>query len=110
MATKTPPNPRKSSAPPMMRAAAIDRFGPPAALTLHTLPVPELGRNEILIAVHAAAVGVWDTSICDWGGISTGAGREGARTFGNGARARQNHSSNTSRKLMQTMIFHNLGG
>jgi NADPH:quinone reductase-like Zn-dependent oxidoreductase len=38
-----------------MRAAAIDRFGPPADLTLHTLPVPPYGRNEVLIAVHAAA-------------------------------------------------------
>jgi NADPH2:quinone reductase len=46
-----------------MRAAAIDRFGPPAALTLHTLPVPQPGRNEILMAVHAAGVGVWDASI-----------------------------------------------
>jgi NADPH:quinone reductase-like Zn-dependent oxidoreductase len=49
----------------MMRAAAIDRFGPPAALTLHSLPVPQPGRNEILIAVHAAGVGVWDMSIRD---------------------------------------------
>jgi NADPH2:quinone reductase len=46
-----------------MRAAAIDRFGPPAALTLHTLPVPQPGPNEILMAVHAAGVGVWDASI-----------------------------------------------
>lgn len=48
-----------------MRAAAIDPFGPPAALTLHTLPVPQPGRNEILLAVHAAGVGVWDASIRD---------------------------------------------
>jgi NADPH2:quinone reductase len=65
MATTTPPNPRRSSFPPTMRAAAIDRFGPPAALTLHTLPVPQPGRNEILIAVHAAGVGVWDRSTRD---------------------------------------------
>jgi NADPH:quinone reductase len=65
MATTNPPNPRKSPVPPIMRAAAIDRFGPPAALTLHRLPVPQPGRNEILIAVHAAGVGVWDMSIRD---------------------------------------------
>ena len=26
-----------------MTAAAIDRFGPPSVLTLHVLPVPEVG-------------------------------------------------------------------
>jgi NADPH:quinone reductase-like Zn-dependent oxidoreductase len=48
-----------------MRAAAIDRFGPPAVLTPHTLPVPVPGPREILIAVHSAGVGVWDASIRD---------------------------------------------
>lgn len=47
----------------MMKAAAIDRFGPPSVLTLHTLPVPEPGPGEVLIALHAAGVGVWDTEI-----------------------------------------------
>ena len=51
--------------PAMMRAAAIDRFGPPQVLTLHTLPRPEPGPNEILIALHAAGVGVWDASVRD---------------------------------------------
>jgi NADPH:quinone reductase-like Zn-dependent oxidoreductase len=43
-----------------MRAAAIDEFGPPSVLTLHTLPVPTPGPHEVLIAVHAAGVGYWD--------------------------------------------------
>jgi NADPH2:quinone reductase len=48
-----------------MKAAAIDRFGGPEVLTLHTLPVPTPDRQEVLIAVHVAGVGVWDTSIRD---------------------------------------------
>jgi NADPH:quinone reductase-like Zn-dependent oxidoreductase len=46
-----------------MKAAAIDRFGPPSVLKLHELPVPEPGPDEVLIALHAAGVGVWDADI-----------------------------------------------
>ena len=46
-----------------MKAAAIDRFGPPSVLKLHTLPVPVPGDGEVLIALHAAGVGVWDADI-----------------------------------------------
>jgi NADPH:quinone reductase-like Zn-dependent oxidoreductase len=46
-----------------MRAAAIDRFGGPEVLTIHTLPVPVIGPQEILIAVHTAGVGSWDAAI-----------------------------------------------
>jgi NADPH:quinone reductase-like Zn-dependent oxidoreductase len=48
-----------------MKAAAIDRFGPPSVIELHRLPVPALGAGEVLIAVHAAGVGVWCTEIRD---------------------------------------------
>jgi NADPH:quinone reductase len=65
MATRTATKPRKPTIPTSMRAAAVDRFGPPAVLTLHTLPVPQPGRNEVLIAVHTAGVGIWDASIRD---------------------------------------------
>jgi NADPH:quinone reductase len=65
MATRTATKPRKPTIPTSMRAAAIDRFGPPAVLTLHTLPVPQPGRNEVVIAVHTAGVGIWDASIRD---------------------------------------------
>jgi NADPH2:quinone reductase len=41
-----------------MHAAAIDEFGGP--ITPHTLPVPEVGADEILIHVESAGVGVWD--------------------------------------------------
>ncbi len=46
-----------------MKAAALDRFGPPSVLTIHELPVPVPGPTEVLIAVHAAGVGVWDADI-----------------------------------------------
>jgi len=50
---------------PSMRAAAIDRFGPPSVITVHTVPLPKPGRRQILIALHAAGVGSWDESIRD---------------------------------------------
>src|SRR5262245_50014798 len=44
-----------------MRAAAIDAFGDgPDSITVHKLPVPDVGADEILIHVRSAGVGVWD--------------------------------------------------
>jgi NADPH:quinone reductase-like Zn-dependent oxidoreductase len=48
-----------------MKAAAVDRFGPPSALTLHEVPVPRPGPNDVLIAIHTAGIGSWDASIRD---------------------------------------------
>jgi NADPH:quinone reductase-like Zn-dependent oxidoreductase len=44
-----------------MRAAALDRPGPASVLKVHELPVPEVGANEVLIAVDTAGVGSWET-------------------------------------------------
>jgi NADPH:quinone reductase len=49
--------------PAMMQAAAIDHGGDPGVLTLHTLPVPEPGPQEVLIALDTAGVASWDASI-----------------------------------------------
>ncbi|MDQ3948791.1 MAG: NADP-dependent oxidoreductase, partial [Gemmatimonadota bacterium] len=49
-----------SAIPATMRAAAIDRFGGPEVLSIHTLPVPEPSAQEVLIALDAAGVGSWD--------------------------------------------------
>ena len=65
MATRGAAGRRAPTVPATMRAAAVDRFGPPAALRLRTLPVPEPESREVLIALHAAGVGVWDASIRD---------------------------------------------
>jgi NADPH2:quinone reductase len=48
-----------------MMAAAVARFGPPSALTLHKLPVPKPGPGEVLIAIDTAGIGSWDASIRD---------------------------------------------
>src|SRR5258705_2896796 len=51
--------------PDTTKAAAVDRFGPPSALTLHDVPVPRPGPNEVLIAIDTAGIGSWDASIRD---------------------------------------------
>jgi NADPH:quinone reductase len=51
--------------PARMKAAAIDRFGPPSLLTLHDVPVPTPGPREILIALETAGIGSWDAAIRD---------------------------------------------
>ena len=54
-----------SAIPDTMKAAAVDRFGPPSALTLHEVPVPRPGPHEVLIAIDTAGIGGWDASIRD---------------------------------------------
>ena len=46
-----------------MRAAAIDRFGPPSVLKIHELPVPAVGARDVLIELDTAGVGSWDADI-----------------------------------------------
>lgn len=65
MATSKTTRSQTATIPATMKAAAIDRFGPPSALRLHTLPTPKPGRGQVLIALHAAGVGIWDASIRD---------------------------------------------
>ena len=43
-----------------MRAIALDSFGGPETLKVQTVPVPEVGADEILIHVECAGVGAWD--------------------------------------------------
>ena len=63
-ATKTAPS-RAPTLPTTMQAVAIDRFGPPSVLKLRTVPAPKLGPSEVLIALHAAGVGIWDAKVRD---------------------------------------------
>jgi NADPH:quinone reductase len=49
--------------PKVMLAAAIDRFGDPEVLTMHTVPVPPLDEREVLIALDTAGIGPWDAEI-----------------------------------------------
>ena len=52
-----------SAVPATMRAAAIDRKGGPEVLTLHQLPVPKPGPDEVLVALDTAGVGPWDIDV-----------------------------------------------
>ncbi|HSZ83878.1 MAG TPA: NADP-dependent oxidoreductase [Polyangia bacterium] len=60
-----------ASIPQTMRAAAIDHFGGPEVLHTQTLPVPKPKRNEVLIRLDAAGIGVWDPFVRE-GGLETG--------------------------------------
>jgi NADPH:quinone reductase-like Zn-dependent oxidoreductase len=51
--------------PETMRAAAIDAFGGPDAVSLHSLPVPAPAADEVLIATHTAGLESWDAEIRD---------------------------------------------
>lgn len=51
--------------PAEMEVVAIDKFGPPSVLTPRTMPVPRPGPTEVLIALDAAGVGIWDAKIRD---------------------------------------------
>jgi len=55
----------KRSTPAEMEAVVIDEYGPPSVLELRDVPVPRPGPREVLVAVHAAGVGVWDAKIRD---------------------------------------------
>ncbi len=46
--------------PTTMRAAALDRTGPPSVLAVHELPLPTLGASDVMIAVDTAGVGTWE--------------------------------------------------
>ena len=72
---RTTTSTRSPAIPTTMCAAAIDRFGPPDVLSLHKLPVPDLGDDEVRIRIHTAAVGSWDAAIRE------GEWAEGDETF-----------------------------
>jgi NADPH2:quinone reductase len=46
-----------------MKAAAIDRFGPPEVIKLHEVPMPDIEPHEVLIELYGAGVGVWDIEV-----------------------------------------------
>ncbi len=46
--------------PTRMQAAALDQYGGPEVITPHTLDVPDVADDELLLEVHTAGVGVWD--------------------------------------------------
>ncbi len=62
-ATRSMPSALQMQAVPgAMAAVALEKFGSPSVLTVHTLPVPLPGPGEVLIELHAAGVGSWDAA------------------------------------------------
>ena len=57
--------------PTTMAAAALDQGGGPEVLSIHHLPVPTPGAGEVLIAVEAAGLGVWEAHFRRNPGAST---------------------------------------
>ncbi len=51
---------RRQTGQKTMRAVALDRFGGPEVLRVQTLPIPDVGPDEVLIRIESAGVGVWD--------------------------------------------------
>ncbi len=49
-----------SPIPKSMRAVVVEEFGGPEVLQVKEVPVPEIGDDEVLIAMHTAGVGSWD--------------------------------------------------
>ena len=62
---------RPQPLPDTMLAAAIDKGGGPEALSTHHLPVPQPKAGEVLIAVHAAGVAVWEAGMRQHAGDHT---------------------------------------
>ncbi len=70
--------------PKIMKAAVVDKTGPPDALHIKDVPVPTLARNHVLIALEYAGVGVWDAEqrAGSWGTVKPGTilGADGSGT------------------------------
>src|SRR5260370_42578270 len=58
--TETRTHPMSQPIPQVMKAAVIDRFGGPEVLHMRELPVPIPGKDELLIRLDTAGIGVWD--------------------------------------------------
>jgi NADPH2:quinone reductase len=63
-----------SELPKIMKAAVIDKAGPPSAIHIATVPVPRLTRGHVIIALDYASVGSWDAAIRSgaWGPVKRG--------------------------------------
>ena len=55
--------PSDKALPRTMMAARVHRFGPPDAIAVEQIEVPQCGDDEVLVRVHAAGVGPWDSWI-----------------------------------------------
>jgi NADPH:quinone reductase len=49
--------------PKLMKAAVVDKPGPPSAIHLKDVPLPSLSPDHVMIALEYAGVGVWDAEL-----------------------------------------------
>ncbi len=63
-----------SNLPTTMKAAVLDRAGPPEAIHLTSVPVPQLAPGHVIIALDYASVGIWDVKqrTGEWGAVKPG--------------------------------------
>jgi NADPH:quinone reductase len=63
-----------SNLPTTMKAAVLDEAGPPEALQLRSVPVPQLAAGHVVIALDYASVGIWDVKqrTGEWGPVKPG--------------------------------------
>jgi NADPH:quinone reductase-like Zn-dependent oxidoreductase len=70
--------------PAMMKAAVLDRAGPPEAFQLRSVPVPQLAPGQVVVALDYASVGIWDAKqrTGEWGAVKPGTilGSDGSGT------------------------------
>jgi NADPH:quinone reductase len=73
-----------SNLPTTMKAAVLDQAGPADALHLTSVPVPQLARGHVIIALDYASVGIWDVKqrTGEWGPVKPGTilGADGSGT------------------------------
>jgi len=74
-----------SNLPKMMKAAVVDKAGPPGAIHIKSVPVPHLSRDHVIIALDYASVGSWDVRERSgaWGPVKRGTilGADGSGTI-----------------------------
>ncbi len=73
-----------SNLPKMMKAAVVDKAGPPDVIHIASVPVPHLTRDHVIIALDYASVGSWDAQQRSgaWGAVKPGTilGADGSGT------------------------------
>jgi len=73
-----------SKLPKVMKAAVIDKTGPPGAIHIKSVPVPHLSRDHVMIGLDYASVGSWDAKQRSgaWGPLKRGTilGADGSGT------------------------------
>jgi NADPH:quinone reductase len=71
--------------PKVMKAAVVDRAGPPEVIHIEEVPVPSLPSHHVLIALEYAGVGIWDAEqrAGSWGSVKPGTimGADGSGTI-----------------------------